>query len=302
MERCLHPRYYPNSGKIFPCGKCPACLSRNRDELTERLYIEACVSKCAYFLTLTYNDENLPFGETEVNIFDKEAVRDYIRSLRDFLRPRGISLRFFVTAEYGDLSNRSHYHAILYFSEFLSLQQVYILCSNKWKFGLVYLSSVGKGCAQYCAKYCLKDDGTDELPKGHPNKPFRLFSLKPGIGCTPEALKYWKDRFFLSIDAENKYDGSPYFLPAGFYASAGHSSQKMPRPAKRRMSEAVQEAVSSVGWYKYYDYLDELDKSLKDSSLNFYDKDTGEYIPIFKKDLEIKENARKLRRLKKNCI
>lgn len=300
--RCLHPRYYPAQGKYFPCGKCPSCLSRNRDELAQRLYVEACTSRSAYFVTLTYDDENLPFAEYDLNCFDKDEVRKFIRSMRDFLRPKSINIRFFVTCEYGDLSNRSHYHVLLYFSDFLSLQQVYTLCADHWNFGNVYVSSVGKGCAKYCAKYCLKDDGTELLPKGDPNKPFRLFSLKPGIGCTPEALKYWKDNFFLSLDQENKYDGSTYFLPGNFYESRANFCKKVPRAARGRMSVAVQESITSVGWRKYYGYVDELKKSLCDRSLNFYDPLRDQFIPVFDKDFEIKEKARKLRRLKKNCL
>lgn len=305
MERCLHPKLYksPQGGtKIFPCGKCPSCLSRKRDELAQRLYIEACTSRCAYFVTLTYDDANLPFADLEVNCFDKDRVRTFVRSIRDFLRPKGISLRFFLTCEYGDLSNRSHYHALLYFSDFLSLQQVYLLCAEKWKEGIVYVSSVGKGCAKYCAKYCLKEDGSEFLPDGHPNKPFRLFSMRPGIGCTPAAVKYWKDNFFLQLDSENKSQSMTLLQKVRLEDSRANFCKKVPRAVRGHMSTAVQMAMSRVGWWKYAEYSSELEGSLLNSSLNYYDAGRDEFIPIYDKDLEIKEKSRKLRKLKKNCL
>lgn len=183
MERCLHPRYY--AGRLFPCGKCPCCLSVRRDELATRLYVEACASRCAYFVTLTYEDGRLPFADSDLNCFDKAGVQAFIRSVRDFLRTKGLSIRYFLTSEYGDAGNRSHYHMLVYLSDFLSLQQVYILFSEKWRQGIVYVTSIGMGAAKYVAKYCLKDDGSEFFEKGHPNKPFRLFSRRPGLGATP---------------------------------------------------------------------------------------------------------------------
>lgn len=292
MERCLHPRVYGR--KVFPCGKCPACLSRNKDEFAQRLYLEAVTSRSAYFVTLTYDEENLPFAENEVNCFDKEGVRVWLRSLKDFLRTKNIQLRHFITAEYGDQGFRSHYHALLFFGDFLSLQQVYILCSDKWKKGLVYVSSVGVGCAKYCAKYCLKDDGTDELPRNHPQKPFRLYSTRPGLGCLPEALKYYHDNFWLTarkIDwKKREMTGNPMF------------TMKVPRTIRMHLSKIDQLAMKAAGWSKYFGYLPELDKSLQDPGLNTWDPVRGEFVPDFTKDLQIMEKTRKLRRLKKNCL
>lgn len=288
-SRCFHPRVF--GSKLFPCGKCPACLAVRKEELAQRLYIEALTSRAAYFVTLTYDDENLPFAERDFNCFDKAGIQHFLRSLRDFFRPKGLSLRYFVTCEYGDRTNRSHYHLLLYLSDFLSLQQIYIVLKEKWGKGNVYVSSVGVGCAKYCAKYCLKDDGTDELDRHDPNKPWRLFSRRPGLGCTPAAIKYYEDTFSLS---------SKFISPVGYLYENSKLCKKVPRTVRNHLPPETREKISRVGWSKFYEYASELELALLDPSLNFYDGKN--FHPIYEKDLEIKEKTRKLRKLKKKCL
>lgn len=266
--------------------------------LAERIFFESRVSKCSYFLTLTYDEENLPtYGESHLPCFDKREVQAYLRALRDRVRRERISIRYFLTCEYGDIGFRSHYHAILYFSEFLSLQQVWILCNEVWERGIVYLSSVGAGCCRYVSKYCLKDDPTRsfELPSSDPRKPFRLFSRRPGIGATPEALRYWIDRFSLT---ESYYD-------FGSTLSSGNGEAfipKIPRVVRNKFDPEKQRRISEVGWSRFYGLQDELVNSFNDPGLNFTNMDTNEYTPIYDKDLEILQKTRKLRKLKKHCL
>lgn len=296
--RCLHP-VTTRRGILFPCGKCPACLSQRKEELAERIFFEARVSPSSYFLTLTYDDEHLPRDpENGLQCFDKSEVQTYIRRIRDFLRPRDISLRYFLTCEYGDASLRSHYHAVLYFSSFLSLQQCWILCNDLWGKGIVYLSSVGAGCCRYVAKYALKDDIQESysLPSSSPCKPFRLFSRRPGLGATDDCVQYWFERFqlekgYFDFDSSNSCDNGEKFLP------------RIPRVVRSKFDEFTQHKISQVGWSRFYGLQEDLGMSLRDPGLNrCLDPVDNKWEPIFDRDLEIKEKTRKLRQLKKNCI
>lgn len=296
--RCLHPVATPR-GILFPCGKCPACLSERREELAERIFFESRVSASSYFVTLTYDDEHLPFDrQLGINCFDKQEIQTYIRRIRDYLRPRDVSLRYFLTCEFGDASNRSHYHAVVYLSSFLSLQQVWILFNEFWKRGIVYVSSVGAGCCKYVAKYCLKDDGNESysFPSSSPAKPFRLFSRRPGIGCTDECVQYWYDRFQLN---KNYYD----FDSVNMYGSGEKFIPRIPRVVRNKFDEFTQSKISQVGWSKFYALQEDLGKALSDPALNrCVDPSLNKWEPILDKDLEIKRKARKLRQLKKNCL
>lgn len=296
--RCLHP-VPTRRGILFPCGKCPACLAQRKEELAQRIFMESRVSASSYFLTLTYDDKHLPFDpETGESCFNKSEISSYIRSLRDFLRPRDIYLRYFLTCEKGDLSSRPHYHAILYFSKFLSLQQAWILCNSKWSNkGFVYLSSVGSGCCKYVAKYCLKDDPgrSFELPRDDPGRPFRLFSRKPGIGCTEEVVQYYYEIFqlhkrFFDFDAVNYSGNGERFIP------------KIPRVVRSKFDEFTQRQCTAVGWSRFYGLQEDLGLALADSALNRFDPVECVNSPIYEKDLEIQRKTLKLRKLKKNCL
>lgn len=311
---CLHPRYY--AGKVFPCGKCPACLSRDREELAQRLIIEAHCSKSSYFITLTYDDEHLPMYNG-VNCFDKEQVRTFIRALRDSYRDDGVHFRYFVTSEYGDNTNRSHYHAIFFYDSFESRQQVYEDIKKRWIFGNISVDSVTVASARYVAKYCLKEDDSSDFPKGHPCRSFRLFSCRPAIGCSPAALRYYRENWNLqkSFIYQDKTD----------FVKTCQLIDKIPRVVRNKLVviKTVKEKVvfvdgskvtlrydikdlnlekklTAVGWSKFFSMSDDLYTSLNNKHLNTFDG--REYHPDYTKDLEIKKKARKLRKLKKTTL
>lgn len=296
--RCLHP-VPTKRGILFPCGKCPECLAQRKEELAQRIFMEARVSASSYFLTLTYDDDHLPIDPiTGEACFNKSEIQAYIRAIRDRIRPRGVSLRYFLTCEAGDISGRPHYHAVLYFSQFLSLQQVWILCSTLWENrGFVYLSSVGAGCCKYVAKYCLKDDPSRsfELPSDDPRKPFRLFSRRPGVGSTDEVVQHYYEVFQL----HKRYFDFDGILYSG---NGERFVPKVPRVVRTKFDEFTQAKCTAVGWSRFYGLQEELGQALRDSGLNSFDEETCENTPIYRHDLEIQQKLRKLRKLKKNCL
>ena len=59
---CSYPITLVRNGRheLVPCGRCINCIQRKRAEWSFRLLIEHQNSKSAHFLTLTYNEENIP--------------------------------------------------------------------------------------------------------------------------------------------------------------------------------------------------------------------------------------------------
>lgn len=78
--KCLHPlvlrdpRGYPYQ---VPCGKCVACLNNKRSSLSLKLRLEEYTSKYCYFLTLTYDDDNLPLFSLGRDTSVTEFIRLY---------------------------------------------------------------------------------------------------------------------------------------------------------------------------------------------------------------------------------
>lgn len=62
------------------CGRCEACLVRRSNEWAFRLFQELEVSKNAYFVTLTYDELNVPRGEVPVYIRTHRLSSDELRS------------------------------------------------------------------------------------------------------------------------------------------------------------------------------------------------------------------------------
>lgn len=73
------PRGYPYQ---VPCGKCIACQNNKRSSLSLKLRLEEYTSKYCYFLTLTYDDDNLPLFSIGTDSLCKDFVRIYPYSER----------------------------------------------------------------------------------------------------------------------------------------------------------------------------------------------------------------------------
>lgn len=109
-----------NMFQTIPCGHCLGCKVDYQAQWTTRAMLEASLYKENYFVTLTYNDENLPVkpllnpetGEyQEVGCLVKEHFSAFFKRLRSRLEDKGFdSPRFLACGEYGDLGKRPHFH------------------------------------------------------------------------------------------------------------------------------------------------------------------------------------------------
>ena len=64
--KCLNPTVVKHPHYAFkflaPCGKCVCCQERKRKEWVFRMEEESKVNDWTAFVTLTYDDEHLPFS------------------------------------------------------------------------------------------------------------------------------------------------------------------------------------------------------------------------------------------------
>ena len=105
----LHPDQYPD-GLLVPCGRCLACRISKRREWSLRMLHELADYDDAMFLTLTYNDDNLPPNGSLV----KADLQKFFKRLRKRLDVDGRKIRYFACGEYGEQTQRPHYHAIIF--------------------------------------------------------------------------------------------------------------------------------------------------------------------------------------------
>lgn len=180
MPTCLHPVKVKNV--FYPCGNCPNCTQNKRNSLTARFMLEsAFCGGPTFFVTLTYAPEHIP-KFNGVNCFCKSDIQKFLKRIRNELPP----FKYFVTSEYGNKTGRSHYHMLLFMQRDEKLPIVQSILADKWKFGFVQCSLANDSRFAYVCKYTLKQDNYlfQKLPNGHPLKPFRLFSSRPGLGAS----------------------------------------------------------------------------------------------------------------------
>ncbi len=160
----------------LPCRNCSECVKISRYEWTNRIVCEAQEHDKMCFLTLTYNNSHLHHSEF-VNddtgeYFSHPTLfyRDFQLFMKRVRKMFGSHIRFVVCGEYGTLTYRPHYHAILFGldkSDFVpfapwtsSNSNMPIFTSSVlddlWSNGIVTIQDFESATARYVAGYVDK--------------------------------------------------------------------------------------------------------------------------------------------------
>lgn len=182
----------------LPCGQCIGCRLERSRKWAVRCMHEASLHETSCFLTMTYDDVNLP----EFGTLVKSHFQDFIRSLR---KRTGSKIRYFHCGEYGERLGRPHYHALLFGYEphdkvLWSIRDDIRLYSSDylasiWSKGAVMVGDITFDSAAYVARYVTKkvtgnssrshyevmNVDTGEIYGRLPE--YCTMSLKPGIGA-----------------------------------------------------------------------------------------------------------------------
>ena len=167
------------------CGQCLPCRINRRRLWTWRMFYEAQSHDDNCFLTLTYSEEHVPAGGR----LEPAHTKNFLKRLRSRLAPR--RFRYFVVGEYGDESQRPHYHGCLFGVGPLDGPTI----DNCWGMGFSQVAEFNEFTAQYCAGYVVKKltSRTDDRLNGrHPE--FARMSNRPGLGA--DAMRLVADQLF----------------------------------------------------------------------------------------------------------
>lgn len=197
-----------------PCGKCLGCRMDYSRRWADRMMLEMEDHEESYFITLTYNDDHLPWnpmpdlhtGEIidSVKTLRKEDLQKFIKRLR---KQTGQDLMYFACGEYGEHTSRPHYHLIVFglhlddlqffkksnlgFNYYLSpfLDSVWSIGSgkqhaNREPIGHVLVAPATWETCAYTARYVTKkaDHDFTEYYNEHNIQPeFCIMSRRPAI-------------------------------------------------------------------------------------------------------------------------
>lgn len=224
-NRCLHDaliiekKYGPGAKLIqLPCGRCIGCRLDYAKNWANRMMLEAKKSPDNFFITLTYNEEEVPKRKIythdnkhykgEVLTLRKSDLQKFFKDLRNIYSRNycfSNSFKYYACGEYGDKTLRPHYHICLFNCKYFDdLEYKYkdsqgfihytsTKLDNLWKRGLTEICNFSWHTASYTARYVVKKHfGIDAryYKDAHLDEEFVLMSRRPGI-----AFDYFQSNF-----------------------------------------------------------------------------------------------------------
>ncbi|WNK13025.1 MAG: replication initiator protein [Microvirus sp.] len=193
-------------GLMLPCGQCAGCRLHKSQQWAMRCVHEAQTHRENCFITLTYSDEHLPlFGSLQ-----KSDLTKFLKRLRHHRGP----FRFYACGEYGDRTQRAHYHACIFgldFPDKLQFRKIgeHVLYVSEelnqiWGHGNTSIGSLTFETAAYTARYVMKKQtGKTAKPYTHLDpetgelttltQPYAVMSLRKAIA------KEWLEKYYADI-------------------------------------------------------------------------------------------------------
>lgn len=230
MIKCTRPELregWTDNSYYVPCGYCPVCRKYDRESWKFRIQEEYKHSQNAWFLTVTYNDDNLPFltGDGEIirgvenaragdwmtlvpedaTRFVKSIQKKQARAYREYKRTlhrdvgnvlRKPRVKYFIVGEYGSKTKRPHYHIILFnlLSEIAKQESLEKTWSDKKRInsGYIQVKPLIDEQIGYVANYIhdkwMYDEGLQIKPFRRPSKGLGEAYLTPPIKKHHRAL------------------------------------------------------------------------------------------------------------------
>lgn len=182
-----------------PCGRCIGCRLERSRQWAIRCSHEMQMHERNIFVTFTYRDDQLTYGGASHAILIPRHLTLFWKRLR---KQYGSDIRYFACGEYGDKSNRPHYHAIIFGHDFED--KVYHSTKNHnvlytshnldylWSHGTCLIGDATFESAAYVARYVLKKrlgDTAETYEQEGITPEFVRMSRRPGIGSN------WLDKY-----------------------------------------------------------------------------------------------------------
>lgn len=280
-------KYFGKKVLKVPCGQCIGCRLDKSKEWANRCMKEAELYEYNYSLTLTYEDENLPYT-TKIDMETGEAIPNYNVSLnpkdvQDFMKRLRIAwqrkhkhenIRVFYSGEYGELRGRPHYHLILFNMPIFDLKYLRKSQSGKslwysaelekiWGKGIVTVGECNWETVAYAARYVMKKQTGPGAKEDYIDKAqvaeFVGMSRRPGIGR--EWYEKHKDQMYETDEmfVKNK-NGVLKLKPCKYYDRLYDNENpeiiKKIKEARKEYAETQRKIVLENTSMDEYEYLE----------------------------------------------
>lgn len=168
------------------CGQCMGCRLARARAWAVRMMHEATQHEANAFVTLTYDDEHLP-ADRSLRVRDWQL---FAKRLRKAIGP----FRFFHAGEYGETTQRPHYHAALFGVDFAEDRKRKMksghpvwtsqTLADAWQNGSHEIGALTWDSAMYIARYITTKINGDQAPDhyGGRKPEYTTMSRRPGLG------------------------------------------------------------------------------------------------------------------------
>lgn len=207
------------------------------------------------FVTLTYDEQNVPITPSGKKTLKKSDVQDWMKRLRHhYKKHSNEKIRYYIVGEYGTKTTRPHYHAIL-----LNMRLPEII-QETWGKGFTYSPTVRNGGVSYVLKYVSKERGkwtddrqrefslvsngigenyiTDETRRYHTSN-IRNAYVTTGNGLKIRMPKYYKEKIY---DEEKRGEVTRYLQKRAEL----NEEKNIAKTAKRKSVKNVKNAMANL--------------------------------------------------------
>jgi len=216
-----------------PCGRCAFCLSNKRAQWMFRVHHEMSTQEYpGWFLTLTYDERHVrrtATGRLSLRFRDIQLFCKRLRKAKYYLK-------YIIVGEYGTLTHRPHYHAILWTDASADVIQA------QWKsskddtpLGSIHFGTLNVASAMYALKYIIqpKQRQEDGLERTRAQ-----FSRGIGLGFLTTSMYTW-----LTEDYENpkmvvKLEGKKVALPR-YYKNKIYTKHQMRKQQSKTKWDSI---------------------------------------------------------------
>lgn len=190
---------------VLPCGQCVGCRLKRAQTWALRCVHESKMYERNCFITLTYNDLNLPLDWS----LRHSDWQKFMKRFKERIKYRGdySQVRFYMCGEYGEKFGRPHYHACLFNYDFPDKvykrvnalgDKIYTsdLLDDLWGMsdpGVCEIGSVTIQSAGYVARYIMKKVTGDDAVAHYGDRKPEYTHMSKGIG------KAWFDKNYRDV-------------------------------------------------------------------------------------------------------
>ena len=136
------------------------------------------------FVTLTYNNQNLPtirHDHENISTLVKKDLQDFMKRFRiNYKNKYGYTkVRYFGVGEYGERFHRAHYHVLLFNVDPIHAEEI---INKSWNKGITQTDQLHKNRLKYTVGYTIKKMTNEKDFEDGRNPEFSIMSKNPALG------------------------------------------------------------------------------------------------------------------------